>query len=112
MHYCQYGTKPALHTNATSSVKVVQQPSEKFSNIANVFTAGDVVEADCSNATIMLKHANTEVGHIEPQYGALGNDWEDFALSRGVNQIKVVWSDWVNPTYKPKVRIIYNEVYI
>lgn len=112
MYYGAYGTKPALNTNATNSVKFVRQPGTLFKNIANVFTAGDLVEADTSDATITIRHKNTAEGHIEPQYGALGNDWEDFVIKRGTNQIKAVWSDWVNPTYKPKVRIIYNEVYI
>lgn len=112
MYYGAYGTKPALHTNATSSVKVVQQPSMEFANISNVFTAGDLVEADTGDASVTIRNANTEEGHLAPQYGALGNNWEDFTLSRGMNQIKAVWSDWVNPSFKPTVRIIYNEVYI
>ena len=112
MHFGQSGSTEAMNTNAVNTIKFVRNPSENFADIPNVFTSGDVVEADCSDATVHIKHANTEEGHYEPQYGALGNDWEDFSLSKGVNNVKVVWSDWVNPSYKPLIKIFYNEVYV
>ena len=49
---------------------------------------------------------------MSPQFGALGNDWEDFCLVKGLNVINAVWSDWVNPDYKPALKILYNEVYL
>lgn len=112
LYYGQYGSVGALHTNATNWVRFVRQPGVLFADIPNVFLSGDLVEADTSDASITIRNLNTEEGHFAPQYGALGNSWEDFALARGTNQIKAVWSDWVNPNYKPRVRIIYNEVYI
>ena len=112
MHFGQSGSTAAMNTNAVNTIKFVRNPSENFADIPNVFTSGDVVEADCSDATVYIKYANTEEGHYEPQYGALGNDWEDFSLSKGVNNVKVVWSDWVNPSYKPLIKIFYNEVYV
>lgn len=112
MHFGQSGSTAAMNTNAVNTIKFVRNPSENFADIPNVFTSGDVVEADCSDATVYIKHVNTEEGHYEPQYGALGNDWEDFSLSKGVNNVKVVWSDWVNPSYKPLIKIFYNEVYV
>ena len=87
-------------------------PAGTFADIPNVFTSGDIVEADCNDASVYLKHANTEDGHLAPQFGALGNDWEEFTLVKGVNIINAVWSDWVNSDYKPTLKILYNEVYI
>ena len=112
MHFGQSGSTAAMNTNAVDNVKFVKNPSGNYADIPNVFTSGDVVQADCSDATVYIKHVNTEEGHYEPQYGALGNDWEDFSLSKGVNNVKVVWSDWVNPSYKPLIKIFYNEVYV
>lgn len=111
-HFGQNGTAAVMHTNAVNSVRFTRNPSGKFYDIPNVFTSGDVVEADCYDASVYLKHANTEDGHYAPQYGALGNDWEDFKLQKGVNNISAVWSDWVNSDYKPQLSILYNEVFV
>ena len=83
-----------------------------FAEIPNVFTAGDIVEADCSDANVYLYRDGSLIGHLEPQYGALGNDWEDFDIKVGQNIIRAVWSDWVNTSYKPTIKIIFNKVYI
>lgn len=100
-----------FHTNALRSVKMVGKVAV-FAEIPNVFTAGDVVEADCNDANVYLYRDGAMNGHIEPQYGALGNDWEDFEIKPGQNVIKAVWSDWVDPDYKPLIQIIFNEVYL
>lgn len=112
MHFGQFKGIAALHTNAINSVRFTMNPTGAFADIPNVFTSGDIVEADCNDASVWLKHANTEEGQLAPQYGALGNDWEDFTLTKGTNIINAVWSDWVNTDYKPTLKILYNEVYI
>lgn len=101
-----------LDTNAIHSCSMIGKAGVAFSEIPNVFTAGDVVEADCNSANVYLYRAGSLDGHLEPQYGALGNDWEDFVLVPGQNIIKAVWSDWVNTNYKPTIEIEYNEVYL
>ena len=112
MHFGQFKGIAALHTNAINSVRFTMNPSGTFADIPNMFTSGDIVEADCNDASVWLKHANTEDGQMAPQFGALGNDWEDFTLVKGANIINAVWSDWVNSDYKPTLKILYNEVYI
>ena len=112
MHFGQFKGIAALHTNAINSVRFTMNPTGTFADIPNVFTSGDIVEADCNDASVYLKHANTEEGQLAPQFGALGNDWEEFTLVKGVNIINAVWSDWVNSDYKPTLKILYNEVYI
>lgn len=101
-----------LHTNALRSCALVSKAGVPFAEIPNVFTAGDIVEADCSDANVYLYRNGSIQGHLEPQYGALGNDWEDFDIKVGQNIIRAVWSDWVNTSYKPTVKIIFNKVYI
>lgn len=112
MHFGQMKAVAALNTNAVNSVKFTMNPSGSYADIPNVFTSGDIVEADCSDASVWLKRANTEEGQMHPQFGALGNDWEDFCLVKGMNVINAVWSDWVDPSYKPSLKVLYNEVYL
>lgn len=113
LHFGQQKSIKPLNTNAVHSVAFTEYPAGvHFSALKNVFHAGDVVETDCSDGSVTLRRANTEEGHPAQQYGALGNDWEDFSLGRGVNHIKVVWSDWVPPEHRPAIEIEYNEVYI
>jgi len=109
-HMCAY--KTAMHTNMVHSIVFRRQAVTAFAEQPNVFTAGDIVEADCNEATVNIYHAGSMGGHLEPQYGALGNDWENFILTSGANVIQATWSDWVNPTYKPQIEIEYNEVFI
>lgn len=105
-------TTGTLNTNAIRSVKLVSKAGVPFADIPNVFTSGDIVEADCNNANVYLYRDNSLIGSIEEQYGALGNDWETFELKVGTNIIRAVWSDWVNVNYKPKIQILFNKVYI
>lgn len=102
----------SFHTNALHSCAMVAKAGVPFAEIPNVFTAGDIVQADCNDANVTLYRSGSLEGHLEPQYGALGNDWEDFVLKPGQNVIRAVWSDWVNTSYKPLIQIIFNEVYL
>jgi hypothetical protein len=101
-----------INTNALHSCSMISKAGVPFAEIPNVFTAGDVVEADCNSADVVLYRAGSLEGHLEPRYGALGNDWEDFEIRPGQNIIRAVWSDWVNTSYKPTIQIIFNEVYL
>ena len=107
-----FTTTGNFHTNALRSCAFVSKKGVPFADIPNVFTAGDIVEADCNDANVYLYRNGSADGHLEAQYGALGNDWEDFELKVGQNVIRAVWSSWVNASYKPVIKIIFNEVYI
>lgn len=102
----------AFHTNALHSCSMIAKAGVPFAEIPNVFTAGDIVEADCNSANVVLYRSGSLEGHLEPQYGALGNDWEDFEIRPGQNVIRAVWSNWVNTSYKPSIKIIFNKVYL
>lgn len=102
----------SFHTNALHSCSMIAKAGVPFAEIPNVFTAGDVVEADCNSANVVLYRSGSLEGHLEPQYGALGNDWEDFEIKPGQNVIRAAWSNWVNANYKPLIQIIFNEVYL
>lgn len=112
MHFGARGSSPSLHTNAIRSVRFTRNAGPSFADTQNVFTAGDIVEADCNDASVNILRAGTEEGHLSPQYGARGNDWEGFVLTKGLNIIHATWSPWVDPDYKPTLKILYNEVFI
>lgn len=107
-----FQTTGNFHTNAVRSCAFIGKAGVPFAEIPNVFTADDIVEADCNDANVYLYRDGSAEGHLEPQYGALGNDWEDFSIKAGTNVIAASWSDWVDENYKPKIEIIFNEVNI
>lgn len=72
---------------------------------ANTFSDGDKVVIDCKNGTIELNGIDT------PSIGAIGNDWEKFCLTPGVNTIACTYSDWENAVL-PDFRIRYREVFV
>ena len=101
-----------FNTNMVHSVMFRRDNATEFADKPNVFTAGDIVEANCNDATVYIYRDGSLGGELSPQYGALGNDWEDFMLTNGTNVIRATWSDWVNPNYIPQIEIEYNEVFI
>ena len=108
----QIGFTGNLQTNAVYSVVLKRLKGKTLAETPNIFTAGDIVVADCNDGSVYIKRQGTEEGQYSPEYGALGNDWEPFILTTGVNNIQCVWSEWVKENYKPNVKIIYNEVFI
>lgn len=102
----QYSTTAALSYNGLYWVKFVKNNCEQYRDIPNKFSANDVVEADCKNGEIRLNGVET------PALGAMGNDWETFVLTPGLNQIGTSYSDWVEKEYKPSFKIRYREVFL
>lgn len=102
----QYGTKPLLSYNGLYWAKFVKNNCDTWEDIPNKFSTNDVVTADCENGEVFLN------GTPVPSLGALGNDWEDFFLSPGLNQIGYSYSDWIPDGYEPTFKIRYREVFI
>jgi hypothetical protein len=72
----------------------------------NKFSASDVLEADCKSGKIYLN------GVENASLGALGNDWEGFYLTPGLNQIGFSYSDWITAAYAPQIKVRYREVFL
>lgn len=102
----QYNTSPSLACNGIYWAKFVKNNCDTYADIPNKFSANDVVTADCKNGEIYLNNSPV------PSLGALGNDWEEFYLTPGLNQIGFAYSDWVSDAYAPKFKLRYREVYI
>ena len=105
-YFTQFSTKPALSYNGLYWAKFVKNNCDTFADIPNKFSANDIVTADCKSGEVFLNNTPN------PSLGALGNDWEDFFLKPGINQIGFSYSDWVNSAYAPKFKIRYREVFI
>ena len=102
----KYGNNAPLEHNGLYWVKFVKDNCDTWRNIPNKFSTNDVVEADCKDGEIYLN------GVSSPDLGALGNDWEGFYLSPGLNQIGFSYSDWVAAAYAPSFKVKYREVFL
>lgn len=100
------GSKPALQHNGLCWVKFVKNNCETWKDIPNKFSANDVIEADCRTGAIRLNGLDASA------YGALGNDWEGFYLTPGLNRIGFAYSDWVAKEYAPSFKVKYREVFL
>ncbi len=104
--FTQFGTKPKLTYNGLYWAKFVKDYCDTWKDVPNKFSANDVVEADCKTGEILLN------GAAMPLLGALGNDWEGFYLTPGLNQIGTTYSDWVDAQYAPTFKVRYREVFL
>ena len=102
----QYGSKAKLAYNGLYWAKFVKNNCDTWEDVPNKFSANDVVEADCKKGQIFLNGVHT------PSLGALGNDWEGFYLTPGLNQIGFAYSEWVEDEYAPKPKVRFREVFL
>lgn len=96
---------PLTH-NGLYWVHFVKHNCETWHDVPNKFTTDNVVTADCNTGEIFLNDAPA------PDYGAMGNDWDEFYLVPGVNQIGTDYSYWVEDAYKPTFKLKYREVFL
>lgn len=109
----KYGRHPAMDNNGIAAIKFKKNNCNALTDRSNTFTSNDIVIADTSNAEIYLTSAGDPSGsHLRPDLGALGNDWEDFVLTPGLNQIRPICSDWVDSAKKPTYKMRYRKVYL
>ena len=102
----RYRTMSPLTYNGIMSAKFVKDNCTNWRNIPNKFSADDIVVAECKSGEVFLNNAPT------PEFGALGNDWENFYLQPGLNQIGVAYSDWLTDEYVPTFKLRYREVFL
>lgn len=104
--FTQFGTQPVLSFNGLYWAKFVKNNCDTWQNVPNKFGANDVIDADCMTGQISLN------GVATPALGALGNDWEEFYLTPGLNQIGYSYSEWVQEEYAPSFKLKYREVFL
>lgn len=102
----QYSTVKTLAYNGLYWIKFVKDNCNVWKNIPNKFSANDILEANCGEGEIYLNNTRT------PGLGAIGNNWEDFYLKPGLNQIGYAYSSWVEDEYAPTIKVRYREVFL
>ena len=98
-----HGSKTKILQNAFFNVKFRKDLVTYDYDVPNKFTADDVLEVHTSTGAIVVN------GTVEPDLGAVGNEWEDFVLWPGVNNIICAASDWVDTD---SYTLRYREVYL
>jgi predicted phage tail component-like protein len=104
--FYKHSNRTALAYNGLYWAKFVKNNCTTSKDIPNKFSANDVLTADCKSGDIHLN------GVLSPELGALGNDWEGFYLTPGLNQIGIAYSDWVPAGYAPNMKVRYREVFL
>ena len=102
----KYGTRTALSYNGLYWVKFVKSNCDTWKNIPNKFSANDILSVDCRIGDVTLNDSPA------PELGALGNDWEDFCLTPGQNNIGMSCSEWIPDGYRPTFKVQYREAYL
>lgn len=99
----KYQAVAEVGANSVYSVRFISHSVDSWQDVPNKFGRGDVITAKCQEGKILVN------GVEMPGLGALGNDWEDFYLQPGINEIQCAYSSWAVP---PEFRLKYREVYL
>ncbi|MCQ4891680.1 phage tail family protein [Dorea longicatena] len=100
--FAKFSSKMNFSRNGIEWIKFISHNADAWVDVPNKFTKGDTVTADCSSGKITCN------GIAMPELGVLGNEWEQFYLKNGINQIKCIRSEWAeNPDYKLKYREVF-----
>lgn len=87
-------------TNILMSVNFTKHAVDKIVDAPTLFSEGDILRADTATGIVYLN--NLEQLNLD----TLGNEWENFFLTKGSNEITVVQSDFATV---PSVKITYRE---
>ncbi|MCD8208542.1 MAG: phage tail family protein [Bacteroidales bacterium] len=104
INFAAYGTKARFPYMGVYDVTFVKNNSDDWADIPNKFTSNDTTSAVCRSGKILVNGAEA------PEYGAVGNNWEDFYLKPGYNQIGFSWSSWT--VNAPTTTLRYREVFL
>ena len=99
----KYASSTSMVRNTLIGVKFYKYGVNGWVNLQNQFSDGQKVTIDCSSGEILIDDEPT------PGIGALGNNWENFKLNPGVNNIACYYSDFAQ---EPDITLRYREVYL
>lgn len=107
-YFGKNGSKTALGTNALYEASLTRFAYATYGDVENMFMPGDVLTIDTKDASVFLDSGDstTPANNI----GAIGNDWEQFVLHAGHNDIGIEYSDWTTAT--PEAVMKYRKVYL
>lgn len=99
----KYASRTAMVRNTLIGLKFYKYGVNGWTDLKNQFAEGQKVTFDCSSGEILIDDEST------PEIGALGNDWENFKLNPGINNIACYYSDFAQ---EPDITLRYREVYL
>lgn len=77
---------------------------EKWENVSNLFSNGDILWIDTTSAKIYVN------GVERPELETIGNRWSDFRIEPGIGYVYLMESSWA--TVKPDYKAIVREVWL
>ena len=105
--FSQYGSRGLGNNYVTRNyirkIDFTKMNVKMWRDDPNKFSKDDYLLVDTSNGQITHKGLN------QPDLGAIGNQWEDFYLAPGKNQIKCNYSKWAQT---PEFELTYREVFL
>lgn len=105
--FSQYGSRGLgnnyITRNYIRKIDFTKMNVKMWRDDPNKFSKDDYLLIDTSNAQITHKGLN------QPDLGVIGNQWEDFYLAPGKNQIKCNYSKWAQT---PEFELTYREVFL
>lgn len=102
MYFAAFGNTVPIKENYIRSVTFTKHNVNKWEDVPNTFSSGDVVSVDTNTGSILLN------GVEDLSLGALGNDWERFTIKKGLNTISCRCSSFAKP---PEFELSYKEVW-
>lgn len=103
-HFKAWNTSLPISYGGIYNWKFVKLNCTSYKDVPNKFTANDLLEIDTGSGDVLLN------GDPAPGLGSIGNQWEEFVLLPGENQLGWSCSDWC--TSPPVVGMKYREVYL
>lgn len=76
---------------------------DAWDDVPNKFGKSDILSVNCRSGEV------TNRGLPAIDLGAIGNNWEDFYLKPGNNQIRCIYSEWAK---QPRFKLKYREVFL
>ena len=107
-HFGRKSSQTVLGSNYIYNCKLQRFEFDSYEDVENVFSPGDTLIINCKNAEVTLDDGGGEVN--AQGIGALGNDWETFALVPGANTIELDYSDFT--TTAPVATMKYRKAYL
>jgi len=97
-----WGNLQKMSANALKRIRFISHSVSAWHNIPNRFQNRDVLSADCNDRSVSVNEVR------ENGLGALGNDWEEFYLKPGINEIQCLYSTWAQqPSFDLKYRKVW-----
>lgn len=108
MFFGKWKSSAVINANYITNCKLQRHAYSSKGDIENTFQPGDVLTVKTEDASVYLDSG--EAQDPAPYLGALGNDWEDFVLTPGNNEIEIDYSDFA--TTAPEFELRYRERFL